>query len=373
MSTGVVGAFRGAAVVVVVCAVPALGADAAPRFTARDLTPPTSAISGAYAMSSAGDVVGIALSPTGDRYMFVDRAGVRSIAAAPAGAHQFRPTGINASGLVIGQFHPSPSSPQPVSFVSSAGVVTPIAPLGPRGGSGDGWIYATSINDAGDIVGRSTTASSDFEHLFRYRDGQNTDLGGEVAISAYVNNTGVIAADRFVNGSGSWPYRYANGGGATILSVGNTVTGISHSGLIVGALKDTLASAGYLYDPTTGQKRTIDTLGGPRTLPNGVNSEGWVVGTSDVTGGLERAFFFDRQRGPVDLNTLVDGLPAGTILTSAVAVNDAGQVAVNGTVNGAGRSFLLTPVPEPGAAVGLAAVGSWALARRHPRRPGLSR
>jgi hypothetical protein len=45
----------------------------------------------------------------------------------------------------------------------------------------------------------------------------------------------------------------------------------------------------------------------------------------------------------VDLNTLVSDLPAGTVLTDAYDINNAGQIlarANNGT-------YVLTPIPEP--------------------------
>jgi probable HAF family extracellular repeat protein len=104
------------------------------------------------------------------------------------------------------------------------------------------------------------------------------------------------------------------------------------------------------------------------TLPGGdysdahsINASGQVVGTSTSALGL-RAFLWTSADGMVDLNTLIPS-SSNLVLTSAVAINDRGQILALGSKNhdlahdsrveldesphhvGPTSVFLLTPLP----------------------------
>lgn len=68
----------------------------------------------------------------------------------------------------------------------------------------------------------------------------------------------------------------------------------------------------------------------------------------------------------VNLNSL---LPAGSgwVLTRPISINDAGEIIGIGTFNGAPSGFKLTPIPEPMAIAGVAALS---LLMRRRGRPG---
>jgi probable HAF family extracellular repeat protein len=89
-----------------------------------------------------------------------------------------------------------------------------------------------------------------------------------------------------------------------------------------------------------------------------VNTRGDVVGQSDVIQNdivRSHAFLYTSESGMVDLNTLVDPLYfdplLGWELQVAWAINDFGQIVVGGYFREGGHAFLLTPVPEPEAAL----------------------
>jgi hypothetical protein len=81
------------------------------------------------------------------------------------------------------------------------------------------------------------------------------------------------------------------------------------------------------------------------------------------------AFLWTPELGMRDLNDLVDASAAGWTLTEAWAINNAGQIAGFGQHGGelTRVPFLLTPVPEPGAAAVTASLAAGALLSRRRR------
>ncbi|SFH44412.1 PEP-CTERM protein-sorting domain-containing protein [Nitrosospira sp. Nsp14] len=76
-------------------------------------------------------------------------------------------------------------------------------------------------------------------------------------------------------------------------------------------------------------------MGGDNSV-SGINDAGQVVGDSRTAGGIFHAFITGPNgTGMMDLNSLVD-LPGGVVLTSASAINNAGQVIAIGAI-----------IPEP--------------------------
>jgi probable HAF family extracellular repeat protein len=92
-----------------------------------------------------------------------------------------------------------------------------------------------------------------------------------------------------------------------------------------------------------------------------------VVGTADIAGGAAHAFLYDTQMR--DLNDMI-APGSGWELVRAFAINDAGQITGHGIFQGQERAFLLTPVPEPSAALAgaTAAAAAACVARRRVGR-----
>ena len=125
-------------------------------------------------------------------------------------------------------------------------------------------------------------------------------------------------------------------------------TAINNSGQAVGYsyTAGNAAIHAFLYD-SRGMV-DIGTLGGNQSYAIDINNAMQVVGNSNG-----RAFLYS-DGAMYDLNDLVDS-SAGWLLSDAGGINDAGQIAVVGFVNGRNHVLLLNPIPEPGTLVLLCA------------------
>jgi probable HAF family extracellular repeat protein len=135
--------------------------------------------------------------------------------------------------------------------------------------------------------------------------------------------------------------------GASAVNVTGQVVGWTASSSALGNNRAFLSRGGTMYD-----LGTITSVGGPYTpsQANGINTSGKVVGSAgyDPTLSNSRAWIWiptqpNGTSGQItDLNSLI---PAGSgwVLTSANGINDGGQIAGVGLINGQLHAFLLTP------------------------------
>ena len=86
----------------------------------------------------------------------------------------------------------------------------------------------------------------------------------------------------------------------------------------------------------------LGTLGGNYSWGLAINNGGTVVGRSDIRDGSQHAFISTNGGRMQDLNSMIQA-GSGWVLGEATAINDLGQIAGYGTVQGQQHAFLLTP------------------------------
>jgi probable HAF family extracellular repeat protein len=101
----------------------------------------------------------------------------------------------------------------------------------------------------------------------------------------------------------------------------------------------------FLWSESTGIL-DLGTLGGPNSVAYGINDDGSIVGDADVAFNTPHPFLYDGLTMR-DLNTLIDP-SSGWLLGHARAINNVGQIVVDGSITSEPwrHALLLTPVPE---------------------------
>jgi hypothetical protein len=161
-------------------------------------------------------------------------------------------------------------------------------------------------------------------------------------------------------------------GTTTYLNTSGTAYGINALGQVVGANSDGTA---FLFTPTvpngtTGNSISLGSLPGATSMAaKAVNDAGAVVGSGAFPGiGNSLGFLWTNSGGLMNLNNLLDPVTgAGWTIQIPLAMNNTGQIAGNGLLNGVPAGFLLTPVPEP-STIALSTLAVLFLGNRRCRR-----
>jgi hypothetical protein len=226
--------------------------------------------------------------------------------------------------------------------------------------------YALDVNAAGTFVGWAYQPAGGVPPTFGPRAYVNQVNNwiprgdGRFAERAVaVNDNGVV-----IGHSGIGEFSYNGTGNAIHLSGIDHALDINNAGDIVGW--------NGVTDQTAVLRRANGTIvqlprppGVNRMQAAAVNESLHIVGYLDPPAIPQRAFIWTQTTGTVDLNTVAVGLPPGWVISSAIGVNEAGQIIGFAQDATTLRSILLTPVPEPGAS-GLLSLAA-ALARRRRR------
>jgi probable HAF family extracellular repeat protein len=212
--------------------------------------------------------------------------------------------GINDLDQVVGFYYTPSGTARAFRWIAGPGMKD----LGTL--SGGTFSFAYGINESGRVVGHSTTvtpARTLEQHAFLW-DGRMRDLGalpGHNRSAAFaINNAAVPQV------------------------VGYSAAGANQHAVLW----------------SSGEVRDLGTLeGGSRSAALAINDAGDVVGSATVS-GVQRAIRWTPATGMVDLNQrLSAAMRKRWSLQEARAVNNRGQIAGWGLLDGQRRAFLLTP------------------------------
>jgi len=214
---------------------------------------------------------------------------------------------INEAGHVVGVTS-TPAGSHAFRWTPATGMVD----LGTLGGLNS---VAHSINNVGQIVGRSDTASG-AEHAFLWTaaDGMVDlgTLGGSTSDALDINNVGQVVG-RAATASGAeraflWT---AAGGMADLGTLGGADTrsqahGINDAGQVVGLVNDGDDHA--FYWTAAGGMVPLPTLSGIESAARAINSAGQIAGYGDIATGDAHAVAWNAASNPPTPGQLIDAL-----------------------------------------------------------------
>ncbi len=252
---------------------------------------------------------------------------------------------MNASGQVAGSVLPVPAIPSTQTAVLTDG-------------KGGGLLFSQGrTTDAVNLQGQAAGGEG---AAFLFNGTQVTLAGGEFPKLRGLNDAG-LAVGSVAPGFGfdqAATFDLATGAAtlidlATVLenlygprpAYQSTATAVNNAGQIVGTIR--YAGGAPIPQPNPsflvsgGTASNLGTLGGLNASAYAINNNGIVVGDSTLADGSQHAFIY-RNGQITDLNGLI--ATSGWVLTSARAINDRGQIAGVGTLNGINSGFLLTPI-----------------------------
>jgi probable HAF family extracellular repeat protein len=287
----------------------------------------TSSSTFGISLNASGQVAGNAVSGATQHSFLSGGSTLTDLGFLPDGAPYSAAAAVNASGQVTGYAFSTSTGNYAADFalrhayLYSNGVLTDVGTL-----QTGGYSYGTAINDSGQIVGGASVPvptdapPGNYEHAFYYSNGVLTEYPLPAAQAVY--STYVTA----INNNG--------------LAVGSIVVP-NNPELATPTIQ---GAAEFSAAGVVAQLGDINGTGAGFTTALAVNDAGTVVGTSDGA-----AFIYpERADTVVDLNIFLDPtdpLTTSVYLSSALAINDAGVILAQATVNGATHYLLLALQP----------------------------
>lgn len=314
----------------------------------------------AIALNDNGQVTGNSQDMNGYQQAFIWQSGVMT-SVGTFGGHGGCSYGINNSGVVVGYANSTYLNngmmQQQLPFKYGNGVLTELGNFpAPRIGR------AMAINDNGQIVIWGDIDNYNNRSTFLYVNGVMTELAGEYyPYSWAIGNLGQVLGRDIINYNGVITHLTLPAN-----SITNHSADINDNGKIVGDSEPIDSNSfihAYLWD---GPNNPID-IG---VLAPQYNTRAYAINNSNqIVGIIGTHAALWGENTIYDLNTLIP-TDSPWYLTSAVDINESGQILCNGywkegTIQ---HAFLLTPVPEPTSLLALCGGVVGLLAFRRRRR-----
>jgi len=291
-------------------------------------------------INDLGQVVGYCYTDSWDKRAFLYSDGTMMGLGTLGGSEAYA-RDINNAGQVVGEATDNDGNWH--AFLWAAG--TGMQDLATLGGQSSA---AYALNEHGQVVGYSEVDG--VNHAFLYDNGVMTDLDtfDYFQSGAFdINDQSQVVGLLMPFTSNATAFLYEND---TLVDLGSLLLSgsqgwlINNSGLVAGHAWSGTEYRSFIH----AQDTTIDlgTLEGfANTYVWGMNDTGQLVGSAtNQTGTLSHAFVFTGGE-LYDLNDLLVPNHGWDYLTTANAVNNNGQIAGYGRIDGQYRGFLLTPVP----------------------------
>jgi probable HAF family extracellular repeat protein len=336
-----------------------------PRYTVHDLGTLGGSLSRATAINRFGQVVGSSTTASGQRHSFRTAANssinIFTDDLGTLGGLETYATDINASGRAVGRsrlgtgaFHAFRTSP-------NAPIDAATDDLGTFGGLSS---QAGGINDAGQVTGSADTTNGLLgrPHAFRTApnrpiDSSAVDVGLLAPLSPFPGTVGTIVptSGTRINNSGNivGVIRYTDVGPGFlagfvykdgVFNLSNIPAGFGVDGAINDQNRAVLSQQGLIGVLWVNGVETEICL----CFTLGINEPGQVVGGYSVPFGGEcctSALLY--ENGTLsNLNALIPA-NSGWTLQAATAINDRGQIAGFGVINGETHAFRLDPPMSP--------------------------
>ena len=260
---------------------------------------------------------------------------------------------INDSGKVVGDANAT-AAPLNRAFVYFNGTKTEVGTFG-------GNSFGRAINNAGQVAGYADLPNNGGARAFRTNtsgvlnpatDNLGTLPGGTFSQGLGINEAGHVVGISGITGGFSRAFLH---NGTTMVDLG-TLGGnnslafyVNDADMVVGRAEfapGNTATRAALY--SNGTVTDLGTLGGINSSANAINNSNVIVGHSEFNSGNQLPFiqaFIYKDGAIVNLNARIPA-NSGWNLTTAQSINDAGQIAGYGVINGQTHAFLLTPIAE---------------------------
>jgi probable HAF family extracellular repeat protein len=346
-------------VIAVLVAIPQLGFGQV-SYSVTDLGTLGGPTSSAASINNLGQIVGTAdtsnffpgsTRPIDDAFLYTNGTIIDLGTLGGPGGSQA--TGINDSGQIVGDSITNDGGQS--AFLYTNGVMTNLGPTLPNSISS-----ATAINDMGQVSIVAYLYSSADDHGFLYSNGKSTDMGTSGPSNAFetwptsINNSGQVVGRSAETGNlnGQVAMLYSDGI-MTQLGVPNGAQiswayGINDSDQIVGYASEfnqENQDSDHAVMYSNGVWTDLGSFGGTNSAAAAINDAGKIVGYSTTSSGSQHAFVYSGGQ-MTDLNNLIPS-KSGWTLTNATAINSSGQIVGTGTNSeGQTHAFELTPTAQ---------------------------